>query len=334
MAMLAMVLVLAEPGSGPGSERLFGNWAVACDNAKRCEATALMPEEWSGGGQAPKLDLGREAGPAGEVRLRLGWAAKYAGFVLVAIDGKKVHAGASGKDGLELRGPAAEAIARAMVKGRTLTVQDRSGRLLATVSLAGASATLRYVDAEQGRAGGTTAIVATGPKRAALVPAAAALPQVPAVRPPTGKGERLGDAAVRALGRRAGCEDGPSRPALAPQFHRLDARATLVAVPCGSGAYQSSWALFVLAEGRAVPAPFDIAPLGEERVPMVIDPEWDAKAGSLATHAKGRGLGDCGFNQAWVWDGARFRMTLLEGLGTCRLSGGWLTRYRAEAVYR
>jgi len=46
--ILGALLAAAATGAGPGEEKLFGNWAVACDNVKRCEATVLMPESWDG----------------------------------------------------------------------------------------------------------------------------------------------------------------------------------------------------------------------------------------------------------------------------------------------
>jgi hypothetical protein len=112
----------------------------------------------------------------------------------------------------------------------------------------------------------------------------------------------------------------------------------LVLVPCLSGAYQGSSAIYVLKRGgQAEPAPFDFAPPGIDPghpVPTLAEAEWDEGEGSLNSHAKGRGLGDCGVNQSWVWDGTRFRMTFANGLDACRLSGSWLTRYRAQVVWR
>lgn len=327
--MLALALSPATPG--PGAERLFGDWAVACDNVKRCEATALMPVEWSGG-EAPMLDIVREPGPAGAITLRFGWAGRYAGPAIVAIDGKAVYSGTTTGASIEATGAAAEAIARKLANGRTLSIQGRRGQLLGTISLKGASAALRYIDAEQGRAATVTAIVARGTRSAVSVAPAQPLPRIAVPRAEGGKPQRLGEGDLVPLRRRADCLDGQVMPDLKPQFFRLDDHVTLLALPCSSGAYQTGWAMFALTDGRAAPAPFDIAPLGGDPVPSMIDPEFDAKTLTLSSHAKGRGLGDCGVNQSWVWDGSRFRMTLLNGLETCRLSGNWLTRYRAEAV--
>jgi hypothetical protein len=73
-------------------------------------------------------------------------------------------------------------LAAAMARGTTLEL--RAGdKVLGQPSLAGLSAALRYVDAQQGRADTTTAIVATGTRSARTVKPAPALPAVPVVVP-------------------------------------------------------------------------------------------------------------------------------------------------------
>src|SRR3546814_7091020 len=83
---------------------------------------------------------------------------------MVAVDGAPVGgAFPAVKDGrTTASGNAAAAIAYALANGQRLTVRDPGGAVLATISLAGASASLRYIDAEQHRAGTATAIVAKG----------------------------------------------------------------------------------------------------------------------------------------------------------------------------
>src|SRR3546814_17566266 len=78
---------------------------------------------------------------------------------MVAVDGAPVGgAFPAVKDGrTTASGNAAAAIAYALANGQRLTVRDTGGAVLATISLAGASASLRYIDAEQPRAGPATA---------------------------------------------------------------------------------------------------------------------------------------------------------------------------------
>jgi hypothetical protein len=331
-APIAAALALA----GPGSEHVFGNWAVACDNVKRCEATMLMPESWSGE-QAPGFDVAREAGPAGALTISISPVSKAGGVTDILIDRRLVGSGVLRDGTIRLSDATAEGLGRAMAGGHVLTLRQRSGTI-ATFSLAGASAALRYIDAEQGRSGTLTALVARGPKPAASVAGAQPLPRIAAIRPGRGKPAVLSKAQTAALRERAGCGEFDVSDTLAPAFYRLDAHSTLVAISCVSGAYQSSFALFVITDGRVAPAPFDYPPEtdaeAKDAVPELAEPEWDPAAAALASHAKGRGLGDCGTDQSWVWDGARFRMTEYKALETCRLSGSWLTRYRAQPVFR
>lgn len=335
MFALAAPLTLgaAAPGNGPGAEKLFGNWAVTCDNVKHCEATALMPAGWSGD-NAPALDLTREAGPAGAVTVSLSPSAETYGIVDILIDRKLMSSGAIRDGTITLTGATAEGIARGMATGKQVTLRAH-GKTIGTISLTGASAAMRYIDAEQGRAGGMTALVARGKVSAASVPAARPAPRIQAVKPGKGRAATLPAAEIAKLRTRAGCDDYQVLDGVEPVFQRLDGRATLVMIPCGSGAYQSSFALYVITDGKAAPAPFDIAP--EESgggISMLIEPEWDPNGNALDSRAKGRGLGDCGRAQSWVWDGQRFRMTRFIALDPCRLSGNWLQRYRAEAVFK
>lgn len=332
---MMILFAAALAPAGPGAERLFGDWAVTCDNVKRCQATALMPEDWSGD-EAPTMTVTREAGPAGTVTVTITPVAETPGIIDILIDRRLMGSGVMREGSITLTGGTAEGLVRAMASGHQLTL--RSGRkTLAALQLGGASAGLRYVDDQQGRVGGVTALVARGAKPAASVPVAVALPRIRGVRPDKGKAAALTAAQTDALRTRADCSDYSVLDGLKPEFYRLDRRTTLVTIPCVSGAYQSSFALYVIVDGRVAPAPFDYPPeWGGETppAPMLTEPEWDPKDASLGGHAKGRGLGDCGINQSWVWDGTRFRMTFYNGLDACRLSGEWLTRYRADVFFK
>jgi len=332
MILFATALALA----GPGAEKVFGNWAVGCDNVKRCEATMLMPESWSGG-EAPTFDIAREAGPAGALTITISPLSKAGGVTDILIDRRLIGSGVLRDGTINLSGATAEGLARAMASGRVMTLRQRQG-ILATLSLTGSSAALRYIDAEQGRAGTMTALVARGPKSAAAVPAAQPVPRIKAVRPGRGAAATLPTAQTDALRIRAGCDPEPLPDGSKLEFYRLDRRSTLIIIPCGSGAYQSWFALYVVTDGRVGPAPFDIPPdwgeTDKEPIPQLTEAGWDPATSVLNSHAKGRGLGDCGTDQSWAWDGSRFRMTRYTALETCRLSGTWLTRYRATPVFK
>jgi hypothetical protein len=336
MPFLPLLLPMIVPPPGPGVERVFGDWAVTCDNVKRCEAVAISDAP-QGDGSASDLVLTREPGAAGGLTIAFTPAATDPRLVTVAIDGRQVGAGYFRNEEVTLAGSEAEGLARAMAAGHVLTLHV-GRKTLARYSLKGASAALRYTDAQQGRAGGITALVARGPKSAAAVPAAWQLPQIAAVRPPKGKPAMLGAAELRALAAQGDCE--ASLPEhMKPGFHRLDARTTMVLVPCGAGASDYSHLVFVLRNGRAEPAAFDWPTMTEAGEPLersgpnvVIFDDWTD--GQLASISRPRYPGGCGSTQRWVWDGERFRLTSLNRLGVCGRWAMWMTAYRAEVRWR
>jgi len=290
-----------------------------------------MPESWSGD-DAPGLDFAREAGPAGAVTIAITPVGEAPGLIDILIDRRLMGSGVIRDGSVHLTGATAEGIARAMANARVLTLRARR-RVIATISLGGASAATRYIDSEQGRAGGVTALVAKGPKSAAAVPGAIAVPKVAAVRPPKGKPEVLTPAQIVTLAVQAQCET--DTKGFTPEFHRLDRRSTLAMIPCGTSAYQQWDAIFVITDGRAAPARFALSLDGaKDPVPLLTMAGWDPANGVLTSHHKGRGLGDCGTDERWVWDGAQFRLIRYTALIPCRMSGNWLTHYRAEPVYK
>lgn len=334
--LLALMLALAAPADGPGVERAFGDWAVTCDNVKRCEAVAVSNAP-DGDKEANDARITREPGPNGALTIDFWPAGRSEGVITIWLDGRQMGSGFIRQEALQLTGATAEGMARAMAEGKTLSL--RAGRrILAVYSLTGSSAALRYMDAEQGRAGGMTALVAKGPRPASAVPVALPLPRIAATRPPDGKAAMLDAGALAALRRQGDCE-GTLPDFLKPGFHRLDAKATLVMVPCGAGARNSSHLAFVLRGGRAEPAQFDWPAtsetgrrLGLRAADTIVNYAWSN--GELFTEPMPFYPGACGITQSWVWDGQRFRLTLANRLGVCMRWAMWMTAYRAEVRWK
>ena len=315
-------------------EQIFDDWAVACDNVKRCEATALQAPEQFGDTPSQVL-LTRDAGPAGAFSIAIDPAELEKGPVTLFIDGKQAATGTIGEN-YRVSGAPAEQLARQMAAGHWLELRSGS-KPLAKISLAGISATLRYIDAEQGRAGTVTALVATGAEAASSVPAAAPLPGVPGVRAASGEAATPAKAVLGELAKLGDCELSGITDDLPVERYRLDAGATLVLIPCGSGAYNFNSAAFVLRGGKGVPAEFDTAPdwLEGDGPAILTNAAFSTTDGAvLSSFSKGRGLGDCGSSQSWVWDGSRFRMIEARALGECRGSINWLTVFRATPEWR
>lgn len=329
--MLTLVFLLAamQAPREQGETRTFGDWAVACDNVKSCEMTSLFPEE--GDIDAPQMSIERAPGPDG------GWTVEL--MPLVAAKGLRLRiegGAATSWTGEKFTGRDAAAIVAGIVNGSGAVVTDPAGKASGTVSLAGTSAALRFIDAEQGRAGTITAAVARGTKPASAVPAARPLPRI-TYRLPSGAPQPYSAETYAGMWKQSGCSDSYetyNRPKI--DSHALGGGRTLVLIPCGSGAYNFSSVPYVLVDGKATVARFDVVPswTGLEGIATLVNASFDPKTGELVSAAKGRGLGDCGDMETYVWDGEMFRLIEARTMGACRGSVNWLTVWRARAVVK
>ena len=122
-----------------------------------------------------------------------------------------------------------------------------------------------------------------------------------------------------------------------PEAYRLDARTSLVPVahPCGNGAYNYYSSAFLIDEiGRVRPAKFDTDkpnPKDGENMGLV-NSGYNPKTRRLGSFMKGRGLGDCGAGQEFVWDGTRFRLVEQTVMGECRGSVDYIRTWRATTL--
>lgn len=328
----AALALLATPAAAetppkPGEIKTFGDWTVGCDNMLRCMMRSLGPQD----GEVPDTTLliERDAGPSAPFRLSV--EAEDGAARGIAIDGKRLAAGSAVYEGV-----AGTTVVGAMPAGRVLTLLNAAGRASGRVSLTGASAALRYIDAQQGRAGTVTAAVAKGPAPAERVPAAPAMPVVAAIAP-AGPAATPTAAQVAAMRKAADCDLEGFAGDASPETHALGGGATLILVPCSAGAYNMSAAAFVLRDGAVTRARAD-APTGfgeDGGAPgPVMLVNTDVEGGTVTSYAKGRGLGDCGTAQSFVWDGTRLRLTELGVMGECRGNTGLITLWRAKAERR
>lgn len=309
----------------PGELKTFRDWTVGCDNGGVCAMASLGPE--AGDFPLVTMSVAREGGPRGRWKVAL--SANDTDPQGVSIDGKRV---ASGGD--DYTGPQAEAIVAAMANGTALTPLDAGGKPMGTISLAGASAALRYIDAMQGRADTVTAAVAKGAKPADAVPQPPALPVIDAVAP-GGTAATPTAAQVAEMRKTAGCDTEGFTAEQAAESHALGGGATLVFVPCSSGAYNLSSALFVLKDGQANLARADVptgfsGEQGTDAPAQVVNGDFDD--GLVTSYAKGRGLGDCGVAQEFAWDGTRLRLVEESVMGECRGNTDLITTWRARVV--
>jgi len=340
LALAVQAGAMAAPRPGP--VKTFGAWAVACDNVHACEMTSLWPEYTQPDEGSPydqlSVSVARAAGPAGGWTVEIQLPGKSGTDPLqVSTEQGMIVRGVPRSDLLRFAGADAGKIVAAMAAGTDLRVGDETS-VLGMVSLKGSSASLRFIDADQGRAGTVTAAVAKGPKPATAVPAAAALPTIGFVRP-AGTPAAFPAAMRKALDKASECGavyEGGTGDLPKPETFALGGGKTLVLLPCGNGAYNFSARPYILAAGtKPVIAGFDFRPgMEPEGPPELVNASFDAKTGRLESAAKGRGLGDCGSSESYVCDGAMFRLVEQRAMPDCRGSVNWLTVWRANGVAR
>lgn len=333
MLTLAL-LAAAQAAPTPSDVKAFGDWTVACDNLRFCEAASLMSGEDVD--NLPQVAVMREAGPAGAVTVEVTPDSEYRGGWRIEVDGKGVASGTLAGPSAIVTGTAAGQLVDAMLKGQAMVLRGSDGKALSQASLKGISATLRYFDAGQGRAGTVTALVAKGAKPANTVPAAPAAPRVTFVRP-SGKAAAIPVTLRAAMDKQTDCASvyaGGEGELPATHAYALGGGKTLALLPCGSGAYNFSSVPFIVERGKAVVARFDQVPgwTESEGIATLVNGGWDPAKAELSSYTKGRGLGDCGSSETYVWDGAMFRLVEMRAMGECRGSINWLRIWKAEAV--
>ncbi|WP_052134321.1 DUF1176 domain-containing protein [Sphingomonas sp. 37zxx] len=313
----------------PGELKTFGDWTVGCDNLRNCKAVTLMPEDYAGDWLDFMLSVERDAGADGAIRITLSGQADAVPPIRITIDGKPIaNGGASSNPAFA--GADARRIATAIAAGRSAVIT--AGGKRAINSLAGASAALRYIDAQQGRAGTSGALVAKGPAPDRTI---AATPPVIRAVAPSGKAATLTPAVEAELREVAQCGIASYTDEVPrADTHALGGGATLVVLPCDRGAYNEIAALFIIgADGKPVPARLD-ADAGMNPDPQPVPSAVNAgfADGVLSTYAKGRGLGDCGTSQSYVWDGDRLRLSEMATMSECRGSMDYITVWQAQVT--
>ena len=343
IALLALAqAAVPQSAAKQGPIKSFGAWVVACDNARRCEMTSIWPDDNQPEDGSPydqmSVSIERAAGSAGGFSVEIQLPANSGSDrVQVSTDRGFFIWGVPKNDLLHFTGAQAAQIIAAMVDGTDLRVGSEVD-VTGMASLKGSAAALRFIDAEQGRAGGVTAAVAKGTKPASAVPAPPALPKIGFVRP-AGAAAPFTPAMRKALDKSSECGavyEGGTGPWPEAEVRALGAGKTLVLLPCGSGAYNFSTEPYILAPGaQPVLAKFDSPPgftEADDGRPSLVNASFDAKTGRLDSYSKGRGLGDCGSMEGYVWDGAMFRLVEARSMPECRGSVNWLTTWRAEPV--
>lgn len=328
-----------ESGAKPQTRR-FRDWYAVCDNGNRCAA-------YTGADAGGWLMVRMDAGPQARAQVLAGMSA-FAGAdtvegVVLTLDGHAQRLGPGPENTRSLAIPAGDvpAVLTRLAAARTMSLG--LGEVSTDLPTAGASAALLWIDETQGRLGTTTALIRRGPGDPATAAAPPALPDVTAAHAarapvsqrglegatdPLESGDTAGVALPAALEAledvkacRADTNDYLRTSVLAA---RLDEGIELWGVPCSSGAYNASYAFYVTGANGANPrkAVFPTwappSPAIQERgEDWLVNPTYDVATRTLSHFPRGRGIGDCGVQQSWTWNGGGFTLREERVMGEC-----------------
>ena len=337
---LAAALTLLTVGAAQASGvKAIKDWSAVCDNLNTCVAFAWPRDE----AEIAWLRLERKGDAGAPVTAVL---AVYAeddlnvggGPWLLDVDGKPVPGLAAlfpTQDGngywrMEIPAANMRALVIAARDGSVLKL-TRRGRDPLTLSLSGGAATMIWIDEQQGRIGLPTALGrATGRSRAIAIRARPVIKSGPE-QPQTGLPKAMPASVLKAIG---DCED-LAETASSAVIARLSPGVVLYAPVCSRGAYNAVFSLVLADEtGRGARRILLPLPQGYEQAsisdPMNID--YDPTTRVMTSFSKGRGLGDCGDETQWVWDGTAFRVSYALLMSECRgvSVDDWPQLFRAE----
>lgn len=327
--MFLAILAAAATTQTPGAIKTYSDWTVGCDNARNCQAVALMPED-DIAGTTMVLARGPVPGARPDIRINI---QNGIGSSLV-LDGKPLRARVRSDEGFVRIAPGEElTLITSIRNGQQLDVLDRQGRSIGTVSLRGLMAALLYMDEQQKRVGSKSALARPGKKPDSDLEAPPPIPVVIRPKAPKTLPRKLTAADVAREARPLGCEPGQDS-GNDITYARLDARTTLALFPfpCGNGAYNYFFNALLLDErGKVRPAGFDRSAAMGDKPHELVNAEWSTSDRFLSAFSKGRGLGDCGVMQHYAWDGRRFRLVRQSEMHECRGSADFIQTWIAEA---
>lgn len=333
------------PVPSPGEIKDFKDWSVGCDNDGNCQAVSLAADATSGGLDkwGGPIVITRTSDKDDILKVRVLIQNDQIDRYEMIVDGRLVDTGplVQGDYPIEIVGEDAVKVSRAIISGHNLQVIGPDGENLTKISLAGSSAALRYMDARQKRTRTRTALVSKG--RRTFKPLQSEIPTIPTEQWAPAK--RIpGTTEIVDLVENSVCKNdrfGVVEDQIYPLGQKDDRYRALVLISCGSGAYNFSSTAYIGeikgdekngASWTFRPATYDLQPRwgGEGRPPLLVNAHWDGERQILSSYAKGRGLGDCGNAEKFIWDGQQFRLIEASAMPECRGAYEWITTWRAK----
>ncbi|HGG8837638.1 TPA: DUF1176 domain-containing protein [Enterobacter hormaechei subsp. xiangfangensis] len=221
-------------------------------------------------------------------------------------------------------------------EGQALTL--RGGKQ--TISLAGLKAALLFIDAQQKRVGSETAWIKKGDSPPLSVPPAPALKKVAVVNPtPTPlTHNELNDLLDYGNWRmnHSQCSLDPNRREV--RVTALTDDKALMIISCEAGAYNTVDLAWLVSRkkpfaARSVRLRLPFTPSSQSSDMELMNASFDEKTRELTTLALGRGIGDCGIQTRWRFNGQHFRLVRYAEEPSCDNWNGpdawptlWITR--------
>ena len=221
-------------------------------------------------------------------------------------------------------------------EGQALTL--RGGKQI--ISLAGLKAALLFIDAQQKRVGSETAWIKKGDSPPLSVPPAPALKKVAVVNPtPTPlTHNELNDLLDYGTWRmnHSQCSLDPNRREV--RVTALTDDKALMIISCEAGAYNTVDLAWLVSRkkpfsARSVRLRLPFTPSSQSSDMELMNASFDEKTRELTTLALGRGIGDCGIQTRWRFNGQRFRLVRYAEEPSCDNWNGpdawptlWITR--------
>lgn len=331
--IFSLPLLLLAAAAPAQRYKAVKDWVGGCDNTLHCMAIGLAAEDAERFASLHFERSGVGADQVTQMRLRVDhpisrdqhWVLRANDAELLQFDDAHLQAADSG-EGIDVVIRDADEIAAvfgALRSADTLTLVG-DGAAVGTVSLSGASAIMLWIDETQGRLGTTTALVRRGDKSPdAFAP--------PPPRSPVRIGAtELGADELKAVSRAVrstleadSCEEpDPDSPLPDAAWQLTDGR-TLLQLHCWSGAYNfgSNW--YFVRDGKlptpiALPIPTADGSGRMDSTTELVNASFDPATGVLQAFSKGRGIGDCGSDTRWNWDGRRFQLAHYAMMDDCR----------------
>jgi hypothetical protein len=329
--MLGALLLAAAAPPHAAALKTYKDWIAGCDNGLLCQASAMMPESDA----SVTLTVRRE--PEGDAAPEVWLRSLDADPVDVTADGKRlgIRLKKNSDDALVVAPTDAIRLLDAVRSAKRVEAIGADGKSVGDILVDGASAALLYMDDQQRRIGTKGALVRRGDRPNSAVPPPPPLPVAYTVRGSSKPPLKLSPTFVAKVRKDNDCTE-ETDPNLVDQ-QRLDATHTfaMITLICQSGAYNYISENYVLRDGGGAPqrARFEKSSPADD-TDLSYNLSWDPKTRRLESGMKGRGIGDCGGRQEYVWDGAMFRLVKLEEMDDCRGVIDFISTWRARVVER